>query len=115
MKIAIAASAGFLVGVLLVAILGGVTPVVREATVTVTTTPQTGGTVITKTLVPDLVGERLDTALDRITRAGFDADVEGGGLFGVIDESNWEVTSQDPEPGGFLEQGSTIHVRVDRR
>jgi hypothetical protein len=113
--VALGVAGGFLAGVVVVAILGGAQPVTREATVTVQRPVTTGGTVITKTLVPALVGERLDVALDRIARAGFDSDVEGGGLFGIIDETNWEVTEQRPRPGVFLEQGSTVHVRVERR
>jgi PASTA domain len=113
--VALGAASGFLAGVVLVAILGGAQPVTREATVTVQRPVTTGGTVITKTLVPELVGERLDIALDRITRAGFESDVDGGGLFGILQEENWEVVEQDPAPGGFLEQGSTVRVRVERR
>lgn len=115
MRTAIAAAAGFLAGVLLVAILGGAKPAIRETTVTVAKPVTTGGTVITKTLVPDLVGQPLDVALDRLARAGFEADVEGGGLFGVIEEDNWEVASQSPEPGGYLEQGSSVGLEIDRR
>jgi hypothetical protein len=114
--VGIGVAAGFLAGVLLVAVLGGAQPVIRESTVTVRPPAvTTGGTVITKTLVPPVVGERLDVALDRIARAGFDADVDGGGLFGVLQEDNWEVTAQSPGPGGYLEQGSTIKLDIARR
>lgn len=118
LKVAIGAAAGFLAGVLLVAALGGAKPA-RTATVTVTTPAASGqrpgGTVITKVRVPELVGQRLDVALDRLTRSGFDPDVEGGGLLGVVVEANWEVVAQDPAPGGFLEQGSTVRVEIERR
>jgi hypothetical protein len=114
--VAIGVAAGFLAGVLLVAVLGGAQPVIRESTVTVAPRAiTTGGTVITKTLVPPVVGQRLDVALNRVTRAGFDADVKGGGLFGVMVERNWEITSQSPAPGGYLEQGSTIKLEIARR
>lgn len=115
MRLSIAAAAGFLAGVLLVAVLGGAKPAIRETTVTVSRPVTTGGTVVTKTIVPDVVGEALDTALDRIARSGFDADVDGGGLFGVIDESNWEVVEQSPPPGGYREQGSSINLKIERR
>lgn len=115
MKTAIASAGGFLAGVLLVAVLGGAKPVIRETTVTVTKPVTTGGTVITKTIVPDVMGQSLDVALDRVARAGFEADVDGGGFFGVIDEENWEVVSQTPPPGGYLEQGSSISLEIDRR
>ena len=59
----------------------------------------------------------IPTALarDRLDRAGFDADVDGGGLLGVIRESNWEVVLQDPGPGVALEQGSSVRLRIERR
>ena len=112
---AVAAACGFLAGVLMVVAVGsGGTDTVTE-TITVAPAVTNGGTVIVKTAVPQLVGERLDVALDRLDRAGFDPDVEGGGLLGIIDESNWEVVLQDPGPGVMLEQGSSVHVRVERR
>jgi hypothetical protein len=119
LTVALAGAGGFLAGVLLVAALGGTPTVTQtEATrVTVTAPAKTvpGGTVITVTAVPPLVGERLDTAKQRLDAAQFDIDVNGGGIFGVIDESNWEVVSQDPPAGSQLQQGSTVHVDVERR
>jgi PASTA domain-containing protein len=119
LSLALAAAVGFLAGVVLVAALGGAKGVTRTVTeraaapgAGVTTT---AGTVIVRTVVPDLVGQPLDVAQDRLARARFDADVRGGGLFGVLDAGNWQVTAQDPPPGTFLEQGSTVHVDVERR
>lgn len=114
------AGCGFLAGVLAVVALGGTggetRTVVRDRTVTVPSpTLTTGGTVIVQTAVPALVGERLDVAKDRLHRAGFDPDVEGGGVFGIITESNWQVVTQDPGPGVMLEQGSSVHIRVEKR
>ena len=112
---AVAAACGFLAGVLVMVAVGtGGGDTVTE-TVAVAPAITNGGTVIVKTAVPPLVGERLDVALDRLDRAGFDPDVEGGGVLGIIDESNWEVVLQDPGPGVMLEQGSSVHVRVERR
>ncbi len=53
------------------------------------------------TVMPDVVGKQLDVALSDIEGAGFtdDVDVEGGGTFGVIDESNWQVCEQSPAAG----------------
>jgi hypothetical protein len=118
--LALGAACGFLAGVLLVVVLtgaGGETEtVVRARTVTVVSPAvTTGGTVIVKTAVPALIGERLDVAKDRIDRSGFDADVEGGGVFGIVVDSNWEVVTQDPGPGVLLEQGSSVHIRVEKR
>ena len=107
MGIAIGAAAGFLAGVLLVAILGGAQPVYKERTITVASTP-------TGTAVPALVGERLDRALDRLESAGLKGDVQGGGLFGVLDESSWKVVDQDPSPGARLSQGDTVLLDIDR-
>jgi hypothetical protein len=113
MKAALAAAAGFLVGVVLVLALGSGGD---TKTKTVTASVTNGGTVITTTTVPQLVGQPLDVARQRIERAKFDLAIdEGGGVFGVVVESNWQVTKQDPPAGTRLEQGSTVHVDIDRQ
>jgi PASTA domain len=104
---ALAAAGGFLVGVLLIAILGGAQPVYKERTISVASKPQ-------GTAVPALAGVRLDQALDRLESAGLKGDVRGGGLFGVLDETSWTVVDQDPSPGARLKQGDTVHLDVDR-
>jgi beta-lactam-binding protein with PASTA domain len=104
---ALAAAGGFLVGVLLIAILGGAQPVYKERTISVASKPQ-------GTAVPALAGVPLDRALDRLESAGLKGDVRGGGLFGVLDESSWTVVDQDPSPGSRLRQGDTVHLDVDR-
>lgn len=118
--VAIGTACGFLAGVLLVVALGTggdrTKTVTQARTVTVlSNTVTNGGTVIVTTAVPDLVGQRLDVAKDRIARAGFDADVQGGGTFGIIVDSNWQVVDQNPGPGVQLERGSTVHIRVEKR
>ena len=118
--LAVGTACGFLAGVLVVIAVGSgggdTKTVTRERTVTVVSNTVTnGGTVIVTTAVPDLVGERLDVAKDRLHRAGFDPDVEGGGTFGIIVDSNWEVVTQDPGPGVQLERGSSVHIRVEKR
>ena len=40
--------------------------------------------------------------------------MQGGGLFGVLEETNWFVSGQDPSPGARLQQGDTVHVQIDR-
>jgi hypothetical protein len=112
--LALGVAGGFLCGVLLVAILGGAKPVIEKRTVTVPATRTTGGTVVVSTRVPAIVGQRLDVALDRLQRARFTADVEGGGLFGIVAEHNWEVVKQSPAPGTMLEQGSQVSLQVER-
>jgi beta-lactam-binding protein with PASTA domain len=113
-RTALAAAGGFLAGVLLVLLLGiGATGDTETVTTPAVTT---GGTVIITTTVPELVGQSLDVARHRTERAHFDLKVdEGGGVLGVLVEHNWQVTSQTPAPGTKLEQGSTVHVDIDRR
>jgi hypothetical protein len=121
--VALAAACGFLAGVVLVVALdsGGtdtrtVTRAGAVQTVTVASSAiTTGGTVIVKTAVPDLVGQRLDVAKDRLQSSGFDADVSGGGLLGIVVDSNWQVVTQDPGPGVMLQQGSSVHIHVEKR
>jgi beta-lactam-binding protein with PASTA domain len=62
--------------------------------------------------MPDVVGKRLDVAKSDMKRAGYDDDVEvlGGGTFGVIDESNWTVCSQEPEAGTTVTDSPRITV-----
>lgn len=114
-EVAVGAACGFLAGVLVMVAIGSGGGETVTETVSVPATVTNGGTVIVKTAVPQLVGERLDVALERLDRAGFDPDVEGGGVFGIVDESNWEVVFQEPGPGVVLEQGSSVHVQVERR
>lgn len=122
LTVLLAAATGFLAGVVLLVAVGATGSETRTETEvavrTVTVAPgptTTPGTVIVTTQVPALVGERLDTARERLERARFDVDVVGGGLLGVIVEENWEVVAQDPPAGTELEQGSTVEVRIERR
>jgi beta-lactam-binding protein with PASTA domain len=104
---ALAAAAGFLAGVLLVAVLGGAQPVYKERTISVAGTPE-------GMAVPALVGQPLDVALNRLESAGLKGEVEGGGLFGILDEGNWRVVDQDPSKGARLRQGDTVRLDVER-
>jgi Domain of unknown function (DUF4839)/PASTA domain len=65
-------------------------------------------------VMPDVTGQKLDAAQTAIQDAGFDDDVEvdGGGLFGVIEEANWVVCEQSPAAGGPLTEAP--HLVVDR-
>jgi hypothetical protein len=87
----------------------------RTVTVAVPATRTTGSTTIRTTAVPDLVGQPLDTARARLDRASFEADIEGGGVFGAIVDDNWEVVAQRPEAGEQLELGSSVQVVITRR
>ena len=70
-----------------------------------------GGGVVT---IPDVVGKSLDVSLSDVERAGFGDEVEilGGGMFGVIDKSNWTVCGQEPDNG--TEVSSAPRLAVDR-
>jgi hypothetical protein len=114
----LATACGFLLGVLLVTTLGGTDVETRTQTtrITVPAPVTNGGTVITKTLIPEIVGEPLDVAKQRTERSRFQLTVDaGGGLFGVRRDENWEVVAQRPAAGELVEQGSTIHVDIVRR
>jgi hypothetical protein len=119
-SVALGTAAGFLVGVLFVVALGigqaQEAPPPRTVTVLSRVQAPTGDeTVVTKTAVPDVVGEPLDTAHERLERAGFAVEEEDNGLFGSIVDSNWEVAEQDPAAGEVIERGSTVHITLDRR
>lgn len=66
-------------------------------------------------LMPALEGKRLDVAQSDLAEAGIpddDIEVIGGGAFGVVDESNWDVCDQEPGPGE--ERSGKIRLTVDR-
>jgi hypothetical protein len=121
--VALGVACGALLGALLALAFGGddADAPVRADTVTIsrtvtvpapaTTTP---GTVVTRTLVPDVVGQRLDIAKRQLQARRFEVDVDGGGLLGVIRERNWRVTEQHPAAGVYLEQGSSVRVKVEK-
>jgi hypothetical protein len=49
--------------------------------------------------VPDVTGERLDVAENRLDDVGLRYDTIGGGDFGILVRSHWVVCDQEPEPG----------------
>lgn len=66
-------------------------------------------------VMPEVVGARLDRARSDITRAGYDGKIEilGGGLGGVLVESNWTVCEQLPPAGQVVQQ--LPRLVVDRK
>lgn len=65
--------------------------------------------------MPDVQSQRLDIALSDIGRAGYDSDdveIVGGGVFGVVDESNWSVCAQEPAAGDTI--GDAPRLTVER-
>jgi beta-lactam-binding protein with PASTA domain len=53
----------------------------------------------TRHVVPELRGQRLDLAEARLDTIGLDSDTKGGGTFGVVVRSHWEVCDEQPRPG----------------
>lgn len=65
-------------------------------------------------VMPDVVGEQLDIAKSEIDQAGYggSVDVEGGGIAGVVIESNWRVCEQSPAAGEPV--SATPRLTVER-
>jgi beta-lactam-binding protein with PASTA domain len=61
--------------------------------------------------VPDLRGDRLDVAEERLDDLGLEYDEVGGGAFGIVVRSNWEVCDQKPRPGA---RAAKVQLIVDR-
>jgi len=64
-------------------------------------------------VMPSVVGRQLDTALTDIKSAGFKdkVDVAGGGTFGIVDESIWQVCTQSPEAGSPIATAPQLSVK----
>ncbi len=65
-------------------------------------------------VMPDVAGKKLDVAKSAIKDAGFENEVKvsGGGAFGVVTESNWEVCTQSPASGAAV--SAAPQLTVDR-
>jgi hypothetical protein len=65
-------------------------------------------------VMPDVTGKRLDIAKNDIKQAGVEDKVKvvGGGLLGVIVDSDWEVCDQSPAPGQAV--SGAPQLTVDR-
>jgi beta-lactam-binding protein with PASTA domain len=109
LKVALGAGVGFLCGVLLIVVLALTrgNDAARPAATTHTPT-------IARVVVPDVVGLRLDVARERVQQEGYDVERAGGGLFGVVVESNWQVDDQTPPAGTELARGATVELHVGR-
>lgn len=64
------------------------------------------------TVMPSVLGSQLDVAKSDIKRAGFSGKVEvlGGGILGIIDESNWQVCEQLPTAGQVVRDAPRLRV-----
>ncbi len=65
-------------------------------------------------VMPDVTGKKLDVAKSAIKDAGFEDEVkvDGGGTFGIVKESNWEVCDQSPAAGEAV--SGAPRLKVDR-
>jgi hypothetical protein len=64
--------------------------------------------------VPSIVGEPLDVAEQRLDELGLDSARVGGGLFGVLEPSAWDVCDTYPAPGAAVRPGNTVELLIDR-
>lgn len=62
--------------------------------------------------MPDVTGQELDAAKQAIVAAGINEEivVKGGGVFGVVKESNWVVCQQTPGAGAAVSQAPQLSV-----
>ena len=63
-----------------------------------------------KGVVPDLIGVSAGDATTVVEEAGFEIEVEGGGVFGLTTDEGLLVCSQDPPAGDEPKKGSTVTV-----
>jgi beta-lactam-binding protein with PASTA domain len=64
--------------------------------------------------VPVLAGQPLDVAEQRLDSLGLRSNEVGGGLFGVLLDSDWNVCQTSPGPGTRVRRGSTVSLLIDR-
>jgi serine/threonine protein kinase len=64
--------------------------------------------------VPSLVGQPLDVAERRLDDLGLRSSEEGGGLFGVLLPSDWEVCQTSPPADSTVRPGTTVRLLIDR-
>jgi hypothetical protein len=64
--------------------------------------------------IPSLAGQPLDVAEKRLDALGLRSTEEGGGLFGVLVPSDWNVCQTSPGPGTRVRRGITVSILIDR-
>ena len=64
--------------------------------------------------VPSLIGQPLDVAEQRLDDLGLQSIQEGGGIFGVLIPSDWEVCATSPTADSTVRRGSTVRLLIDR-
>ena len=61
--------------------------------------------------VPNVAGDRLDVAAERLEDDGLEYELIGGGTFGVVVKANWFVCEQHPAAGS---RASSVELVVAR-
>ena len=79
-----------------------------------TATSSGGSTSPSGVTVPSLAGQPLDAAERRLDELGLHPSEEGGGLFGVLIPSDWNVCDTNPPAGSTVAPGSTVRLLIDR-
>ena len=64
--------------------------------------------------VPSLVGQPLDVAEQRLDDLGLQSSEVGGGLFGALIPSDWDVCETSPAAGSTVRRGGTVQLLIDR-
>jgi beta-lactam-binding protein with PASTA domain len=64
--------------------------------------------------VPSVNGKSLPAAKAKVYAAGLVPVVKGGGLFGVVVESNWVVCGSTPSAGSRVRSGTSVKLFVAR-
>jgi serine/threonine protein kinase len=64
--------------------------------------------------VPSLVGQPLDVAEQRLDDLGLHSTEEGGGIFGVLIPSDWNVCATSPPADSTVRPSSTVRLLIDR-
>lgn len=79
------------------------------------TSSATGGTSSPSGVtVPSLAGQPLDTAEQQLDDLGLHSSEVGGGLFGVLIPTDWNVCDTSPGAGTVVDPGSTVQLLIDR-
>ena len=79
-----------------------------------TATSSGGSTSPSGVTVPSLAGQPVDAAERRLDELGLHPSEEGGGLFGVLIPSDWNVCDTNPPAGSTVAPGSTVRLLIDR-
>jgi serine/threonine protein kinase len=100
-----------LIAILAAAIAGGI-EAPKLSRNTGTETAGAGSSASAGVTLPSLVGQPLDVAEHHLDDLGLSYSEEGGGLFGVLIPSDWDVCDMDPSAGSTVPSGSTVRLKA---